>query len=129
MNKSKLSRWCAGAMAAMIMFSSSSVALADTLWVNNNNCKVDAYSMYSNLSNYHLYGYYAGIYLEYSFMYRTYAKQYRQPIYNQIADIYWMYHQIYNNYSLYFLMNYFYANNYFYMCEYWSNRKPGVGVW
>ena len=113
-------------MAAVILSCTCSIALADTLWIKNNECKINAYSMYSSLSNFHLYNYYANTYLEYAAQYRKYAKQYKNPYFNQIADLFLMYHQIYNNYSLYFLSNYFYNYFYFTMCEYMRPRNDGV---
>lgn len=130
--KTKLGRWMAGGMAGVILSATAAPAMADTIWVQNNNCRIDAYSMYQNLSYHHLYMYFADVY------YRAYkdmvkhAHQYKKnhPARQQLLQYAQMYLQIYYFYSQYaymYLNWYFYSLMYFYMCEYWRPRTWGQG--
>lgn len=126
--KTKCGRWMVGATAAVVLSTAAAPALADVTWVQNNQCKIDAYSMYTNLAQYHLYSYYAQVYLDvYYQLIRQYEKGgYKNPALKAMAYQYLQIYYFYAQYSFQFLINYIYSQFYFYMCEYWLPRRWGI---
>ena len=128
--KTMLGRWMTGAMAGVILSATAAPALGDTIWVRNKDCRIDAYSMYQNLSYYHLHIYISDVYLR---AYKDMVKEAHRhkknpPVYQQLMQYAQMYLQLYyfyNQYAYMFLNWYFYSLIYFYMCEYWRPRHWG----
>ena len=126
--KSKLGRYVAGILVAAILSVSAAPAMADTLYVRYNECRIDAYSMYNNLSNYHLYTYYAGIFYKVHLSMLKEASRYEKKhplhkLYLSLANTYRQIYYFYSQYSFNFLINYLYSMMYLYFCEYWRPRS------